>query len=212
MPVFLILITIAINATLFYGQVPQQFIPKMHLAAIATPTLLLLVYLLSLNKNNKDNHNAEESEAPLQTPEPAGAIAVSQDDTNEASVVQFLARLQEKGRLLDFLMDDITAYDNESVGAAARIVHQGCCEVLKDSFTIETVHPGEEMEQISLADNYDSCAYRLTGQVPEQGPFDGCVLHRGWKTSRVNLPQLITTEGNITNARSIIAPAEVEIA
>jgi hypothetical protein len=155
---------------------------------------------------------AATQSAPEATPEePSTAVSVSQNASNEAAVVKFLARLQEKGRLLDFLMDDIAAYDNDSVGAAARIVHQGCCEVINDCFTIETVHAGAEMESITLADNYDSCAYRLSGKVPEHGPFEGSVLHRGWKTTRVNLPQLVTTADNINSMRSIIAPAEVEL-
>jgi hypothetical protein len=38
----------------------------------------------------------------------------------EAETVSFLALLQERGRLVDFLMEDITTYDNAQVGAAAR--------------------------------------------------------------------------------------------
>jgi len=206
------LLTIAIISTLFYGQVPQQFIPMMHIAAVATPTLLLITYVLTINSKPKGNNSAPEvATEKLNKEDSAAAVELSQEASNEAAVVQFLARLQEKGRLLDFLMDDIAAYDNESVGAAARIVHQGCCEVLNESFTIETVHPGAEMEEITLADNYDSTAYRLSGQVPESGPFAGSVMHRGWKTTRVNLPQLVATVENINSSRSIIAPAEVEI-
>jgi len=211
MPVFLILLTIAIISTLVYGQVPEQFLPMMRAAAIAAPILLLVLHFIAVFKKSTSS-----SETAQPTPEPrpetqSAAVTLSQDASNEAAVVQFLARLQEKGRLLDFLMDDITSYDNESVGAAARIVHQGCCEVLDDSFTIETVHAGAEMETITLADNYDSAAYRLSGKVPESAPFAGSVLHRGWKTTRVNLPQLVTSADNINTARSIIAPAEVEI-
>ncbi|MDY0190246.1 MAG: DUF2760 domain-containing protein [Desulfuromonas sp.] len=208
---FLILITIAIISTLLYGQVPEQFIPIMNKAAIAAPTLLLVIHVVSIFKKSAPTSPEPQ---PVEEPapeEPSAAVSLSQEANSDAAVVQFLARLQEKGRLLDFLMDDIAAYDNESVGAAARIVHQGCCEVLDESFTIETVHAGAEMETITLADNYDSAAYRLSGKVPESAPFEGNVLHRGWKTTRVNLPKLVLTADNINSARSIIAPAEVEI-
>ena len=40
----------------------------------------------------------------------------------DAEIVHFLAMLQEKGRLVDFLMDDINAYSDAQVGAAARVV------------------------------------------------------------------------------------------
>lgn len=211
MPVFLILLTIAIISTLFYGQVPEQFLPMMRAAALAAPILLLILHFLTQVKNTSCTSEVAQPQPEPAPEEPSAAVPLSQGASNEAAVVQFLARLQEKGRLLDFLMDDIAAYDNESVGAAARIVHQGCCEVINDSFTIATVHAGAEMESITLADNYDSCAYRLSGKVPEHGPVEGSVLHRGWKTSRVNLPQLAATADNINSARSIIAPAEVEI-
>ncbi|MEA3465635.1 MAG: DUF2760 domain-containing protein [Thermodesulfobacteriota bacterium] len=208
---FLTLLTIAIISTLLYTPIPEQFLPMVQMAAIATPTLLLVIQMLNLGKTSRTTPDqpAEKSSQPEQPA--AAAKAISTEESNDAAVVQFLARLQEKGRLIDFIMDDISAYDNESVGAAARIVHQGCCDVLNDSFTIEAVHAGEEMETISLADNYDSNSYRLIGKVPDAAPFDGQVLHRGWKTTRVNLPQVVNSEEHIEVARSIIAPAEIEI-
>ncbi len=210
MSITLILLTIATIATIFSGQVPEQFTEISHMVALGLPTLLLLTQLLNLGKNSKPV--ATETPAKPTQPVPAAAaVAVNTQDLSDAAVVQFVARLQEKGRLLDFIMDDITAYDDESVGAAARIVHQGCAEVLNDSFTIETVHAGEEMEDISLADNYDSNSYRLIGKVPDTAPYNGQVLHRGWKTSRINLPQIIESEEHIKAAKTIIAPAEVEI-
>lgn len=206
---FLTLLTIALISTLLYSPIPEPFLAPMQIAAIATPTLLLIVQMLTLGKS-KQPTRAEITE-PEKVEQPAAATAITTEQSCDAAVVQFVARLQEKGRLLDFIMDDIAAYDNESVGAAARIVHQGCCEVMHDSFTIETVFNGEEMESISLADNYDSHSYRLIGKVPEAAPFVGQVLHRGWKTTRVNLPQIVNTEEHIEVARSIMAPADVEI-
>lgn len=206
---FLTLLTIALISTLFYSPIPEQFLVPMQIAAIATPTLLLILQMLTLSKS-KQPADTELIE-PEKVEQPAAATTTTVEQSCDAAVVQFVARLQEKGRLLDFIMDDITAYDNESVGAAARIVHQGCCEVMHDSFTIEPVFKGDEMASISLADNYDSHSYRLIGKVPESAPFEGQVLHRGWKTTRVNLPQVINTEDHIDVARSIMAPADVEI-
>ena len=56
-------------------------------------------------------------------------------DQAEAEIVSFLATLQEQGRLIDFLMDDITTYDDGQVGAAARVVHQGCKAALQEHFS-----------------------------------------------------------------------------
>lgn len=206
---FLTLLTIALISTLLYTPIPEQFLPMVQMAAIATPTLLLVMQMLNLGKTTRVVHH--QPAVAAKSEQPAAAKTISTEESNDAAVVQFLARLQEKGRLVDFIMDDISAYDNESVGAAARIVHQGCCDVLNDSFTIETVHSGEEMETISLANNYDSNSYRLIGKVPDVAPFDGQVLHRGWETTRVNLPHIVNSEEHIEIARTIIAPAEVEI-
>ena len=208
---FLTLLTIALISTLLYSPIPEQFLASIQIAAIATPTLLLILQMLTLDKSKQSTATTTKITEPEKMEQPAAATAITTEQSCDAAVVQFVARLQEKGRLLDFIMDDIAAYDNESVGAAARIVHQGCCEVLQDSFTIETVFPGEEMESITLADNYDSHSYRLIGKVPEAAPFVGQVLHRGWKTTRVNLPQVVNTAKHIEVARSIIAPADVEI-
>lgn len=208
---FLTLLTIALISTLLYSPIPEQFLASIQIAAIATPTLLLILQMLTLDKSKQPTATTTKITEPEKMEQPAAATAITTEQSCDAAVVQFVARLQEKGRLLDFIMDDIAAYDNESVGAAARIVHQGCCEVLQDSFTIETVFPGEEMESITLADNYDSHSYRLIGKVPEAAPFVGQVLHRGWKTTRVNLPQVVNTAEHIEVARSIIAPADVEI-
>lgn len=210
MPIFLTLLTLSSVGALFYYPVPAQYLQPLQIAAIASPALLLLIQLFKLSKTSQ-TVSGKPAVIPQQ-PEPAAAAkSVGVKESNDAAVVQFLARLQEKGRLVDFLMDDISAYDNESVGAAARVVHQGCREVLNDGFAIETVHAGAEMETISLADNYDSHAYRLIGKVPDSAPFDGQVLHRGWKTTRINLPHVVKTEDHSGIAATIIAPAEVEI-
>jgi len=208
---FLTLLTIALISTLLYSPIPEQLLDPMKIATIATPTLLLILQMLNLGKNKTEPIPEVIEEIKKEEPPAAAAATITTEQNCDAAVVQFIARLQDKGRFLDFIMDDITAYDNESIGAAARIVHQGCCEVMHDSFTIETIFGGEEMEEITLADNYDSHLFRLVGNVPESAPFEGHVLHRGWKTTRVNLPQVVNTEEHIDIARSIMAPADVEI-
>ena len=144
-------------------------------------------------------------------PEPAAPEAGADLETlAEAQVLHFLSRLQEKGRLVDFVMDDIAPYSNEQVGAAARIVHQGCREALESGFDFEPVHGGPEGETITLAGDFDARSFRLVGKVPDQPPFKGTLRHRGWKASRVSLPRL-TGDIRGASARRVVAPAEVEI-
>jgi hypothetical protein len=43
-----------------------------------------------------------------------------------ASGLFVLSVLQQDGRLIDFLQQDVAAFSDEEVGAAARVVHGGC--------------------------------------------------------------------------------------
>ncbi len=180
---------------------PAEIGAQLPLTIVILLALAVLCQLIGLvrRKPAAQKPVAAATKPAEEAPKPSPAALA------EAQIVQFLARLQEKGRLVDFAMDDITPHSNEDIGAAARIVHQGCQEVLKDLFDIKVVHPGEEGESLSLAADFDARAYRLVGKVPEHPPFNGTVLHRGWKTTRITLPQLTDT------TREVIAPAEVEI-
>ena len=183
-------------------QLTPEITSQLQLAAVILLALAALLQLVGLLRGKPAP--AVAPPVPAAKTEPAVAQP-STESVAQAQVVQFLARLQEKARLVDFSMDDITPYSNEEIGAGARVVHQGCREVLKEMFDIQAVHLGDEGESLSLAADFDARAYRLVGKVPEQPPFTGIVLHRGWKTSKVVLPRLTDT------AREVIAPAEVEI-
>jgi len=54
---------------------------------------------------------------------------------------------------------------------------------------------------------YDPTQYKLAGRVEGVGPFQGKLVHAGWKATTVKLP---TWTGSKDSAL-IIAPAEVEI-
>lgn len=126
---------------------------------------------------------------------------------NHRAVLAFLSSLQDKGRIVDFLMDDISAYSDAQVGAAARIVHQGCSRVLKQHLSVSPIFKGEEGGQTTLAPGYSPSEWRLVGSVRGQPPFRGNVLHRGWKVDRVELS--IPAAGS--NQSPVLAPAELEL-
>lgn len=137
----------------------------------------------------------------------AAATKASDED-----IVSFLGLLQQKGRFLDFLMDDVTKYPDAQIGAAARVVHQGCAGVVREYFDIAPVHAGQEGGSLTLGQDYDAHEYRLLGRVTGEPPFRGRVLHRGWKTTGVHLPEKVeTNHTSKLSSRGIIAPAEVEL-
>jgi len=120
--------------------------------------------------------------------------------------VVLLAVLQREGRLIDFLREDIAAYSDAQVGAAARTIHTSCRKVLDEHLLLEPVRPEEEGAKVAIQSGFDASTIRLTGKVSGKPPFRGILRHRGWRTRRVELPT--DPEGQDP---SIVAPAEVEI-
>ena len=66
----------------------------------------------------------------------------------------FFGLLQEKGRLVDFLMEDVTAYEDAEVGAAARVIHQGCRQVLEEYFKISAISQAQEGAEVTVPTGY----------------------------------------------------------
>ena len=126
----------------------------------------------------------------------------------DAEIVHFLAMLQEKGRLVDFLMDDINAYNDAQVGAAARVVHVGCKGVLQEYFRVSPIRTEQEGSTVQVPAGYSADEYRLIGKVAGPAPFSGVLVHRGWKADMVKLPKLLRRAADRLPA---IAPAEVEL-
>ena len=127
----------------------------------------------------------------------------------DAELIHVFSLLQEKGRFIDFLMDDITPYSDQQVGAAARVVHQGCSALLKECFKITAVHQGAEGEKVTLAEGFDALRYRLVGRISGEPPYQGVLLHRGWQTSTVSIPRVAAPAGAVS--QWVISPAEVEL-
>ena len=141
--------------------------------------------------------------------EPISAMAVAAVPKQaEAEVVSFLGLLQEKGRLVDFLMDDITGYTDAQVGAAGRVLHEGCKAVLQEHFAIKPLRDESEGAKVTIPSGYAPGDYRLVGKISGEAPFTGTLVHHGWKTEWVKLPRLIRMSPDRPPA---IAPAEVEL-
>ena len=170
---------------------------------IAALALLLAIAILALSL-----FESRETPAPLPPPVAAKPPPPPPERHPEAEVVAFLGLLQEKGRLVDFLMDDVSIYDDSRVGAAARVVHFGCRDVLQEHFKITPISDAEEGSQVMIPENYSIDEYRLMGKITGNPPLRGVLLHKGWKTESVKLPRLIKTEEKRLPS---IAPALVEV-
>jgi hypothetical protein len=122
------------------------------------------------------------------------------------AALQLLSLFQREARLIDFTQENLSAYSDADIGAAARVVHEGCSKVLREHFTIEPVRSEAEGSRIVLENGFDASAVRLTGNVVGSAPFRGALSHRGWRAANVRLPKLAEAHD-----AAILAPAEVEL-
>lgn len=147
-----------------------------------------------------------EPRTPPPVPAPAPAPAPTLKQPSPDAALQLLALLQRDARLIDFAGEDLGSYDDAQIGAAARLVHEGCAKVLREHFDIVPVRAEAEGARVTLAAGFDAAAVKLTGNVVGQPPFSGSLSHRGWRVAAVRLPKL--AEGH--DAR-VLVPAEVEL-
>jgi Domain of unknown function (DUF2760) len=150
--------------------------------------------------------HADTGSAAAETARPAAVE--TRANQADAEILSFLAMLQARGRLVDFLMDDINAHADSQVGAAARVVHAGCKAVLQEHFRIRPVREESEGSTVHVAAGYGADEYRLLGRISGPAPFSGVLVHHGWKTDAVNLPRILRSS---TDRLPAIAPAEVEL-
>ena len=139
---------------------------------------------------------------PPRTPRPSHRLK----EASPEAALQLLGLLQRDARFIDFVEEDIANYTDADIGAAARLVHDGCRTVLREHFTIRPVRDEAEGSRVTLPDGFDATAIRLTGNVVGKPPFNGSISHRGWKVAEVRLPKLADSH----DAR-VVAPAEVEL-
>lgn len=139
---------------------------------------------------------------PEKVPEPVAPPK----EPETASALHLLAILQRDGRLIDFLQEDIASFDDADVGAAARLVHEGCRKALEAYVPVEPLRSEGEGASIVVDKGFDPAAIRLTGNVSGEPPFTGALRHHGWRATEVKLPTIPAGQ-----ELRVIAPAEVEL-
>lgn len=147
-----------------------------------------------------------ENEVTSTTEAPKASEVAVPKERDVGSALQLLTVLQREGRLIDFVQQEITGYSDADIGAAARVVHQGCRKAFVRTLEIETVRSEPEGTSVSLPSGFDAKAHRLVGAVQGQPPYQGTLRHRGWRVRQVTLEEPLAT-ADLT----IVAPAEVEL-
>jgi hypothetical protein len=133
-------------------------------------------------------------------PKPVAPVAKTSD-----GALQLLSILQRDSRLIDFLMEDISGYEDDQVGAAVRELHDQCRDAVGRYVTLSPIVDGVE-GAFTQAPSKDPNVVKFIGNVPATPPSGGILRHRGWRAAKVDLPVLAGKQD-----ANIIAPAEIEV-
>ena len=135
---------------------------------------------------------------------PVKAAAPAKPQAGPADgAVQILSLLQRDARLVDFLMEDISAYSDEQVGAAVRDVQAQSKQSLERYLQFQPVIDGVE-GTYTKTEGIAVGAIKLIGNVPANGKAPGGLLrHKGWQAAKVDLPAAVPG--------AVLAPAEIEV-
>ena len=144
--------------------------------------------------------------APAPAPAPVAPAPAPLQVAPHTAALQLLGLLQREARFVDFVEEDIATYSDAEIGAAGRVVHEGCRKVLREHFPMAPVRSEAEGSRITLPAGFDAAAVRLTGNVVGQAPFTGTLGHRGWRVTGSTLAQLAPGHD-----ASVVAQAEVEL-
>ncbi len=178
----------------------------LHLILIVTTIIGFALYFGKvLSKSPADATTKDEVAAEV-TIETTPKAEEKPQAPVDHSALQLLSLLQQEGRLIDFLYEDVSEYQDADIGAAARVIHQGSQKVLKQYFTLSPIRTEEEESRITLDAGFNTQEIQLTGNVTGSAPFTGTLVHKGWRVDQTNLP--VVAEGHDCN---IIAKAEVEL-
>jgi hypothetical protein len=155
-------------------------------------------------------HALSRAEPALRLPDEAEpqrlAAPPRERERDDSAALELLSLLQREGRLIDFVQQDIVSFSDAEVGAAARVVHEGCRRALTGHAEFSAVRSEAEGSKIVLEAGFDAASVKLTGDVRGSPPYRGTLRHRGWRIERLKLPERIGDR----DAR-VVAPAEIEL-
>jgi hypothetical protein len=135
--------------------------------------------------------------------------------------MHILSRLQEKGRFIDFIMEEIGSYSDQQVGTAARYVHAGCRAVVREYLDLAPLHQGAEGAAVTVPKPAPAAELQFLGRSAVNFPVTGRLVHRGWRVVAARLPEFGAPHGVGANGSgdhggdaaglSVLAPAQVEL-
>jgi hypothetical protein len=157
--------------------------------------------LQAVSASSKKDKKTSASEAPAPVIDKKEMM-----ETHKRFYLHLMTVLQREGRLMDFFAEDLSAYEDNQIGAAVRSIQDNCKTALKKHLNPKAVMEQNEGDEIVVPADFDTSAIKLTGNVSGEPPFQGVLRHKGWRASKLELPTLSAAKDS-----HIIAPAEIEI-
>ncbi len=135
---------------------------------------------------------------------PADVAPEREHEQRKQGALLVLSLLQREGRMIDFLMQDVSSFSDAEIGAAARLVHEGARKAIRSHAVVEPVRSEEEGARVVLA--AADASVKLIGNLSGPGPYKGALRHRGWRVTSLSLPTP-TADFDAT----IVSAAEIEL-
>jgi hypothetical protein len=190
-----------------HREMGSLYVPSVLFLAGLTAILILSLLFRRLVKDSAVLGGERPKKSEVATlAEQEGATRTVAGDPMDVGACRILSIFQNKGRLIDFFQEDITAYPDAQIGAAVRHIHQDCRDALREYVTLDPVMSEKEGEPVIVSEGFDPSEIRLTGHITGRPPFEGILQHSGWKITRIELPE--QPKGQ---KYTVIAPAEVEM-
>jgi len=204
----------AVCVTLYLtAQDPGQPLDVQTIVSMFAFIYLFGVLQWMFQKNSLFNllHHSAPEEKPVLKKKVATRVASEkereiQKNREKRLFVHLFSVLQRQGRLMDFLTEDLSLYQDAQIGAAVRNSHENCRKTVDRYLSPVPVMEEPENEQVQVPEGFDPNAIKLVGNVVGDPPFTGILRHRGWRLETIEMPELSDTENP-----AIIAPAEVEV-
>jgi hypothetical protein len=125
---------------------------------------------------------------------------------DDSSHLRLLALLQQEGRLIDFLKEDIAGFTDAQIGSAVRKIHGDCNKTLEEFVHLRPLFSEAEGATITVAQGYDANAIKVVGKIKGSPPYQGILRHKGWRAHKLTLPKHMAKAN-----QAVVYPAEVEV-
>ncbi len=151
-----------------------------------------------------DPATAETDSSPARLPQkPLEQTKPTSPASSRSEAITLLATLQREARLIDLVKENLSAYSDAQIGAAARPCLTQCASTLERVMTIKPITTVGEGATMEVPASSGPSRFQWLG---EGSGSTGKLVHHGWEVERVELPQWT---GSGTDA-NVIAPVQVQ--